>query len=57
MLGYIDETGQRRFYSLGDVEEFHFPPEVDTYVLHPCLVNAVGGIRRLGDSAEAGSRQ
>jgi hypothetical protein len=58
MLGYIDETGKRRFYSLGDVEEFHFPPEVDTYVLHPCLVNAVGGIRRLGaDSAEAGSRQ
>ncbi len=58
MLGYIDETGQRRFYSLGDVEEFHFPPEVDTYVLHPCLVNAVGGIRRLeADSAESGSLQ
>jgi hypothetical protein len=47
MLGYIDETGGRRFYSLGDVEEFHFPPEVDTYVLHPCLVHAVGGIRHL----------
>ena len=47
MLGYIDENRQRRFYSLGDVEEFHLPPEVDTYVLHPCLVHAVGGIRRL----------
>jgi hypothetical protein len=47
LLGYIDEAGQRRFYSLGDVEEFHFP-EVDTYVLHPCLVHSVGGIRRLG---------
>jgi hypothetical protein len=44
LLGYIDEAGQRRFYSIGDIEEFHFPPEVATYVLHPCLVHAVGGI-------------
>ena len=58
MLGYIDDTGRRRFYSLGDVEEFHFPPEVDTYVLHPCLVHAVGGIRSLSaDPADAGDRQ
>ena len=56
MLGYINEAGQRRFYSLGDVEDFHFPPEVDTYVLHPCLVRAVGGIRHVpADSAEAGN--
>jgi len=47
LLGYIDETGQRRFYSMGDVEEFHFPPDVGTYVLHPCLVHAVGGIRHV----------
>jgi hypothetical protein len=47
LLGYIDESGQRRFYSMGDVEEFHFPPEVGTYVLHPCLVHAVGGIRHV----------
>src|SRR5215468_2263846 len=47
LLGYIDETGQRRFYSMGDVEEFHLPPEVGTYVLHPCLVHAVGGIRHM----------
>ncbi len=58
LLGYIDEIGRRRFYSLGDVEEFHFPPEVDTYVLHPCLVHTVGGIRHLpADSAETGNRQ
>ena len=56
MLGYINEAGQRRFYSLGDVEEFHLPPEVGTYVLHPCLVRAVGGIRHMpADSAGAGS--
>ena len=54
LLGYVDEIGRRRFYSLGDIEEFHFPPDVDTYVLHPCLVNAVGGIRHVqGDSTGA----
>jgi Protein tyrosine and serine/threonine kinase len=54
LLGYVDESGRRRFYSMGDVEQFHFPPEVDTYVLHPCLVYTVGGIRHVGaDSARA----
>jgi len=47
LLGYVDEIGRRRFYSMGDVEEFHFPPEVSTYALHPCLVYAVGGIRHV----------
>jgi serine/threonine protein kinase len=55
LLGYVDESGRRRFYSMGDIEQFHFPPEVDTYVLHPCLVHAVGGIRHVSaDSAGAG---
>jgi hypothetical protein len=55
LLGYVDEIGRRRFYSMGDVEQFHFPPEVDTYVLHPCLVHAVGGIRHVpADSAGTG---
>ena len=56
LLGYVDESGRRRFYSMGDVEEFHFPPDVATYVLHPCLVYTVGGIRHVGadpDSAVA----
>jgi hypothetical protein len=48
LLGYVDEIGRRRFYSMGDIEQFHFPPEVGTYVLHPCLVHAVGGIRHVG---------
>ena len=47
LLGYVDESGRRRFYSMGDVEEFHFPPDVATYVLHPCLVYTVGGIRHV----------
>ena len=55
LLGYVDESGRRRFYSMGDVEEFHFPPDVDTYVLHPCLVHTVGGIRHVAsDSTGAG---
>jgi Protein tyrosine and serine/threonine kinase len=52
LLGYVDEIGRRRFYSMGDVEQFHFPPEVGTYVLHPCLVHAVGGIRQLRDDTD-----
>jgi len=55
LLGYLDEDGRRRFYSMGDVEQFHFPPDAGTYVLHPCLVYAVGGIRHVPpDSAGAG---
>jgi Protein kinase domain len=50
LLGYVDESGQRRFYSMGDVEQFHFPPDVDSYVLHPCLAYAVGGIRHVGEN-------
>jgi hypothetical protein len=54
LLGYVDESGRRRFYSMGDVEEFHFPPDVATYVLHPCLVYTVGGIRHVtADAAGA----
>jgi Protein tyrosine and serine/threonine kinase len=56
LLGYVDESGRRRFYSMGDVEEFHLPPEVGTYVLHPCLVNAVGGIQHVR-AESAGARQ
>ena len=41
---------------MGDVEEFHFPPDVGTYVLHPCLVYTVGGIRHVpADSVSAGA--
>ena len=56
LLGYLDESGRRRFYSMGDVEEFHFPPDVGTYVLHPCLVYTVGGIRHVpAGSVSAGA--
>ncbi len=32
---------------MGDVEQFHLPPECATYTLHPCLVYAVGGIQHV----------
>jgi hypothetical protein len=51
LLGYVDESGRRRFYSMGDVEQFHFPPHVETYVLHPCLVYAVGGIQHVREDS------
>jgi Protein tyrosine and serine/threonine kinase len=54
LLGYVDDTGRRRFYSMGDVEQFHIPPDVGTYVLHPCLVYAVGGIRHVPADSEGG---
>src|SRR5580658_7773979 len=54
LLGYVDESERRRFYSMGDVEEFHFPPDVGMYVLHPCLMYAVGGIQHVpADSVKA----
>ena len=47
LMGYVDDSGRRRFYSMSDAEQFHFPPEAATYVLHPCLVHAVGGIQHV----------
>jgi hypothetical protein len=42
LLGYVDDTGRDAFYNLGDVEDFRLPPDVATYVLHPCLAGSVG---------------
>src|SRR5579872_5570639 len=55
LLGYVDESGRRRFYSLGDIEQFHLPTEAGTYVLHPCLVYAVGGMRHAEEQDSAGA--
>jgi hypothetical protein len=52
LLGYVDGSGRRRFYSMGDIDQFHFPPAADAYVLHPCLVYAVGGIRHVREDSE-----
>jgi hypothetical protein len=42
LLGYVDPQGREVFYTLGDIEEFQLPVDVDTYLLHPCLAGSVG---------------
>lgn len=42
LLGYLDPSGQEVFYQLGEMEDFALPPDVDTYVVHPCLASSVG---------------
>jgi hypothetical protein len=48
LLGYLDGKGRDRYYSLGDIEAFQLPPDVDTYVLHPCLAGSIGLGTRVG---------
>ena len=42
LLGYVDAQGREAFYTLGDIEDFQLPSDVDTYILHPCLAGSVG---------------
>jgi hypothetical protein len=42
LLGYVDSQGREAFYTLGDIEEFRLPSDVETYVVHPCLASSVG---------------
>jgi hypothetical protein len=50
LLGYVDGDGRDVYYSLGDVEEFHLPADVSTYVVHPCLASSVGLVARPSDA-------
>jgi hypothetical protein len=36
------------FYSLDNMDQFNIPREVDGYVLHPCVLDAVPGLRGSG---------
>ena len=49
LLGYVDESGRRRFYSMSDVEQFHFPPERGHL-----RAASLPGVRRRGNTARAG---
>ena len=49
LLGYVDESGRRRFYSMSDVEQFHLPP--DAAYIHAA---PVPGARRRGNPARRG---
>jgi hypothetical protein len=50
LLGYVGDGDRESFYTLGDVEDFQLPADVDTYVLHPCLASSVGLAARPSDA-------
>jgi hypothetical protein len=49
LLGYTDRPGVHRFYSLADIDEFEVPEDVDQYVFHPVVLDAVRSIKNSGD--------
>jgi hypothetical protein len=47
LLGYV-EDGRYSFYSVSDMNELELPRHAHEYVFHPCLVDAVPGLRPSG---------
>jgi hypothetical protein len=47
ILGYVGDGGPH-FYRVGDTDAFKIPQGASTYLLHPCLIDAVPGIRSVG---------
>jgi hypothetical protein len=48
LLGYATGRGECRFYSLVNASSFKLPDDRDEYVLHPCLLDSVSGLRSVG---------
>lgn len=48
LLGYADGPGVCRFYSLADIDEFEVPEDVDEYVFHPVVIDAVRSVTSVG---------
>jgi hypothetical protein len=55
LLGYEERPGAEMaiFYSVSDMDRFQFPTEAPIYVLHPCVLDAVSGIRGKGSPVRA----
>jgi hypothetical protein len=55
LLGYEERPGADMaiFYSVSDMDRFQFPTEAPIYVLHPCVLDAVSGIRGKGPPVRA----
>jgi hypothetical protein len=55
LLGYEERPGAETavFYSLSDMDRFQFPAEAPIYVLHPCVLDAVSGVRGKGAPVRA----
>jgi hypothetical protein len=47
LLGFV-ENGRYNFYSVSDMNELEMPRHADEYVFHPCLIDAVPGLRSSG---------
>jgi hypothetical protein len=47
LLGYVEASGEARFYSHADMEQFSVPT-AGSYVFHPCVIDSVG-ISGVGD--------
>jgi hypothetical protein len=58
LLGYEERPGADMaiFYSVSDMDRFQFPTEAPIYVLHPCVLDAVSGIRGKGPPVRAYAR-
>jgi hypothetical protein len=48
LLGFLDHEEQPRFYSLADMDQFDIPKDADFFVLHPCVLDSVSGLRGAG---------
>jgi hypothetical protein len=55
LLGYEERPNAEMavFYSVSDMDRFQFPTEAPIYVLHPCVIDAVAGIRGKGPPVRA----
>jgi hypothetical protein len=47
LLGYVEASGEARFYSHADMDQFDVPT-ARSYVFHPCVIDSVG-ISEVGD--------
>lgn len=48
LLGYAEQEGVYRFYSLADIDEFEVPEDVDEYAFHPVVIDAVRSVTSTG---------
>jgi hypothetical protein len=48
LLGYATGSKECRFYSLVHASSFKLPDDREEYVLHPCLLDSVSGLKSIG---------
>jgi hypothetical protein len=48
LLGVVRD-GRSQFFSVSDMDQLSIPRDADEYVLHPCVIDAVEGVRPIGN--------